>query len=349
MEGELTKFLLEREIAYRRLEDLLTRAEHGGMKRFPRGDLIELGHLYRLAAADLARARYVLRSPLLAEYLNEMVGRAHHLIHRRRAPFWTGIVRFVTAEFPRTVRAEAVPIMLAAVMILGAGAVGGIAYALDPDWGQLALTQPALREYEQRQEAQPSGLASGDIPEYAMPMFSALIITNNIRACVAAIAGGLLFGLGTLAALVYNGFLLGVVGMIFLSRGPEYSLYFWAGILPHGVLEIPAIIISGGAGFILARGLLMPGRLSRGDALRQEGATAMKLLGGVIILMLIAGTIEGFITPIDVRIFPSWLKITLGGVLFVLLIIYLMRAGYRPDIERPKSTELRTTTHLQLS
>jgi uncharacterized membrane protein SpoIIM required for sporulation len=346
--GELTKFLQERENSYLRLEGLLARAEHGGIRKFLKSELVEFGHLYRLAAADLARARYVLRSPLLAEYLNELVGRAHHLIHRRRAPFWGGFIRLVTSEFPRTVRFESRPILLSAALILGAWMIGTLAYAMDHDWGQLVLSQPDLRSFEESLQKGPARLASGDIADSAMPVASAFIITNNIRACMVATAGGLLYGLGTLAALVFNGFLLGVVGAMFLTRGPEYDLYFWAGILPHGVLEIPAIIISGGAGFIIARGLLMPGRLSRGDALRQEGKAAMVLLGGVIVLLIFAGLIEGFITPLKVAWFPSWLKIAFAVVLFAMLIFYLTRAGLRAGQVTQPSHTLRTTTHLRL-
>jgi uncharacterized membrane protein SpoIIM required for sporulation len=348
MPGELTQFLLERQAQYLRLEDLLARAERHGVKKFSRSDLVELGHLYRLAASDLARARYILRSPMLAEYLNELVGRAHHLIHRRRAPFWIGLGRFVTTEFPRTLRRESQPIILAAILILGAGLIGGFAYAINPDWGQLALSQPQLRDYEKSLQSGPSRLAAG-IESTAMPAASAFIITNNIRACVVATAGGLLFGLGTLATLVFNGFLLGVVGMMFLARGPEYSLYFWAGILPHGVLEIPAIIISGGAGFIIARGLLLPGILSRGDALRREGRTAMTLLGGVVVLLLMAGLIEGFVTPLKVDWFPGWLKIVFAALLFSGLIYYVLNAGKSKGTESPEPKELKTSTHVQIS
>jgi len=348
MASELTEFLLQRENAYRRFEYLLEKAEKRGMRRFDRAELIEFGRLYRLAAADLARARYVLRSPLLAEYLNELVSRAHHLIHRNRSPLLPSLLNFIAVEFPQTVRTEILPITIAAVLILGAGLVGGIAYTADPDWGQLILTQPQLRDYERSLSQGPANLATA-IEEEAMPAASAFIITNNIRACVTATAGGILFGLGTIAALVFNGFLLGVIGSMFLTRGPEYNIYFWAGVLPHGVLEIPAIIIAGAAGFILARGILVPGKLSRGDALRKEGRTAMKLLGGVFILLLIAGLIEGFVTPLKVPWFPPPLKIVFAILLFASLLAYLTTAGAHPRKEQKEAQRIRTTTHFKLN
>jgi uncharacterized membrane protein SpoIIM required for sporulation len=347
MSSELTKFLGERESDYRRLEDLLRRAEHGGLRRFDRIELVEFGHLYRLAAADLARARYVLKSPLLSEYLNEIVGRAHHLIHRKRAPILKSFIKFVAYEFPSTVRKEIRPILLATALLLGASLIGGIAYRIDPQWGQLIMSQPDLRNYERMVEQNPEQTLATAINTEQMASMSAYIITNNIQVCLYAIAGGLLFGLGTLYALTVNGFVLGVVGTMFLSRGPSYNLYFWSGILPHGVLEIPAICIAGGIGFLFARGLLIPGSLSRGDSLRREGRNAMKLLGGVILTLILAGLIEGFVTPAAFNILPA-IKIFFAILLFAGYIFYLSRIGYRKDETVPEDEYERVTTHLRL-
>lgn len=351
MAAELTKFLEEREGSYRSLENLIARAEHGGLRGFTRDELIEFGHLYRLASADLARARYVLKSPILAEYLNEIAGRAHHLIHRKRIPILRSLAYFLAYEFPATVRKEFAPILLAIILLGGSSIIGGLSYVADPEWGQLVAGQPELRQYEQMLEEQPGGLATA-IEEEMMPAASAFIITNNIRVSIVAAAGGILFGLGTLLALIYNGFFLGVVGVMFLSRGPEYDLYFWSGILPHGVLELPAICIAGGVGFLLARGLLVPGKLSRGDAVRMESRNAMKLLGGVVLLLVIAGLIEAYITPLKTQMMPSmilqWGKIILSFLLLGSLILYLMRAGLGREEKMPDLADLRTTTHLRL-
>ncbi len=344
MVGDLTKFLEEREISYRRLEDLLNRAERGALKRFSRDELVELGHLYRLAAADLARARYVLRSPLLAEYLNEMVGRAHHLIHRRRSSPLKSFTKFIMQDFPSAFRTEIKPILLAATLLLGASFVGGIAYQLDPEWGQLVLRAPELRQYSETVESSHEELLATSIDEEQMASMSAYIITNNIQVCFTAVAGGILFGLGTLYTLVVNGFVLGVIGTMFLMSGPDKVLYFWAGILPHGVLEIPAIFIAGGTGFLLARGLLVPGTLSRGDAVRREGRNAMKLLGGVVLILVLAGLIEGFITPLDETWMPPEGKIFFAFALFLAFAFYLWRAGYRPVSNEAPEPEVTSTT-----
>jgi len=347
MAGELTTFLEEREDSYRRLEYLLFRAERGGLKNFNRDELVEFGHLYRLAAADLARARFVLRSPLLAEYLNELVGRAHHLIHRKNTNLLKSFVRFVLYDFPVTFRREINPILLSTALLFGAWIVGGISYQVDHQWGQLMLTDPALRQYEADLASGPAHLAIGDIDENAMAAASGFIIANNIQACIGAAAGGILFGLGTFFALVFNGFLLGVVSSMFLSKSFAHQLYWWAGILPHGVLELPAICIAGGTGFLFARGLLIPGNIHRGEALRKEGKNAMKLFGGVVFLLVIAGLIEGFITPIPSNLMPHWAKLVFAALLFAGFIFYLLKTGVRA--EEKETDDLRvTTTHLRL-
>jgi uncharacterized membrane protein SpoIIM required for sporulation len=348
MESELTKFLGDRETVYRHLEDLLKRAEHGGLKKFTRDDLVEFGHIYRLAAADLARARYILRSPLLAEYLNDLVGRAHHLIHRKRSNLVQGFARFIRRDFPATVRKEIRVIMVALIIFTSSILIGGFSYLIDPEWGQIVWDQPMLRAYERAVESEHETLLATAIEEESMAAMSAFIITNNIRACIVASAGGILFGLGSLWALSFNGFLLGVVGVMFLSRGPEHNIYFWSGILPHGVLELPAICIAGAAGFLFAKAMLVPGRLSRGESLRLAGKNAVKLLAGVFTLLVIAGLIEGFITPMDTKYFPEGAKIVFSFILLGGFIWYLLKAGWREEESMPEPWVDRTTTHLRL-
>jgi len=348
MAGELTSFLEEREDRYRRLEYLLYMAEKNGLRKFDKDDLVELGHLYRIAAADLARARFVLRSPILAEYLNELVGRAHHMIHRKSSNIIKSFIWFVAYDFPMTFRKELNPILLAISILVGAALVGGISYQFDHKWGQLMLADPNLRQYEADLRSGPAHLASGDISEDAMAAASGFIITNNIQACTVASAGGILFGLGTFFALSSNGFLLGVIGSMYLSKSFAHQLYFWAGILPHGVLELPAICIAGGAGFLFARGLLIPGKISRGEALRLEGVNAVKLIGGVILLLIIAGLIEGFITPIPSMYMPHWLKLIFAACLFTGLVLYLSRSGLRGEDKESVEHARKTTTHLRL-
>jgi len=102
------------------------------------------------------------------------------------------------------------------------------------------------------------------------------------------------------------------------------SLSLWSFVAPHGVLELPAIFIAGGAGFGLARGLLFPGSLPRRESLVRAGTRSMKLFFGTIPLLLVAGFIEGFVSPSNLSM---TVKFSLAAVLFLLLVMYLFRAG----------------------
>jgi uncharacterized membrane protein SpoIIM required for sporulation len=136
-----------------------------------------------------------------------------------------------------------------------------------------------------------------------------------------------LTGIGTGWLMLFNGLMMGVIGAATWQAGMALSL--WSFVAPHGVLELPAILIAGGAGFELTRGLLFPGVLPRGQSLQRAGKRAVRLLAGTIPLLLLAGTIEGFFSPTHV---PVAMKFSLAAVLFTALLLYLFRAGRRDHV-----------------
>ncbi len=153
-------------------------------------------------------------------------------------------------------------------------------------------------------------------------MASAEIITNNIRVSAMAVAGGMTAGLFTLYEILFNGLMVGALGAQYAHAG--FGADFWATIAPHGVIELTAIQIAGGAGFVLAAGYLRPGRARRGDALVIAARRAAVLVGGVALMLCVAGTIEGFISP--QRLSMAW-RGTIGAVTGVALLFYLLGGG----------------------
>jgi hypothetical protein len=125
----------------------------------------------------------------------------------------------------------------------------------------------------------------------AEPQNSSAIMTNNISVCFMTFASGIVFGLGTLWYMIFNGFNVGLIATVCAQHGMALSL--WSFVAAHGALELPSIFISGGAGLRLTTGLLFPGFLRRRDALAQAGGEAIRLLAGTIPLLIIAGTVEG--------------------------------------------------------
>jgi uncharacterized membrane protein SpoIIM required for sporulation len=150
------------------------------------------------------------------------------------------------------------------------------------------------------------------------PLASSGIMTNNLSVSFSAFAMGITAGIGTIWMMLMNGLLLGVIGAATWKSG--MALQLWSFVAPHGVLELPAIFIAGGAGLEIARGLLFPGMLPRKVSLAKAGSRAAKLLLGTIPLLIVAGLIEGFFSPSGAA---YQLKFLLAAVLFVALIAYL--------------------------
>ena len=123
-------------------------------------------------------------------------------------------------------------------------------------------------------------------------------MTNNIRVSIMAVALGVTAGIGTGLVLISNGMMIGSLAAVATNNNVDYL--FWSVILPHGILELSAIAIAGGAGFVLARAIYAPGDLPRRDALKIAGGEAAQLLVGVAAMLVVAGLIEGFITPADI-------------------------------------------------
>jgi len=164
-----------------------------------------------------------------------------------------------------------------------------------------------------------------------MPLFSSFLITNNIGVTFLAFAGGFLAGAGTLFILLINAVSIGAVLGVYGNGGILGVIL--AFVFPHGFLELTAICISGGAGFGLGSALLMPGRLTRAEALRERGRAFLSLLAGAAIMLVLAGVVEGFYSPSSL---PAAAKFAFGGVTAVLLVLYFGFAGRRSDTRTPR-------------
>jgi uncharacterized membrane protein SpoIIM required for sporulation len=154
------------------------------------------------------------------------------------------------------------------------------------------------------------------------PLAASSIMTNNLSVTFATFALGITAGIGTIWMMVVNGMLIGVIGAATWQAG--MALQLWSFVAPHGVLELPAIFIAGGAGLEIARGMLFPGLLPRRESLAQAGGRAARLVIGIVPMLIIAGVIEGFVSPSGIAI-P--LKFLLAAVLFAALTTYLLRTG----------------------
>jgi len=162
------------------------------------------------------------------------------------------------------------------------------------------------------------------------PLAASGIMTNNLTVCFTVFASGVTAGALTLLLLLENGVLIGVIGAACWQAGMGTKL--WSFVAGHGALELPAIFISGGAGLLLARGLLFPGLLPRREALAEAGRQAVQLVLGIIPILVVAGTIEGFISPSP---YPPGLKFLLGAGMGSALAAYLFLGGRDRTAESP--------------
>jgi uncharacterized membrane protein SpoIIM required for sporulation len=311
-----SRWIEKRKAHWQRLETLLARGhQHGGVSRFTHEELRELALLYRQTAADLSSAREHRVDAHLATYLNQLLGRAHNVIYSGTRPRPRGLLRFYAVTFPQVFRATW-RYTFAATVLFALGGVAGTALSLaDPGFQRFVLGGQMMDTIERR-EMWTHGIVA------IKPLASSQITTNNLSVSFAAFAMGITAGIGTAWMMLLNGALIAVIGVACFRAGLSVSL--WSFVAPHGSLELPAIMIAGGAGLILARGLLDPGTLPRREALAQAGGRAVRLLLGVIPMLIVAGAIEGFISPEAIA--PPT-KFVIGAALFTLLVMYLAGAG----------------------
>jgi uncharacterized membrane protein SpoIIM required for sporulation len=322
----LDRFIKERKNAWQRLEELLHSVDRMSLRKLHREEVRELGRIYRRTASDLAIARAESRDPRLINYLNSLVIRAHGRIYRADAQGTRRIRNFFTRDFPRTFRRTwrytALSFVVVSVFSLGAF----IGTRLDPEFSEFAGISPYFREvvinkrthwWEDLNEANQIG--------------SSQIFTNNIRVTFYAFAYGAMLGIGTLYILAFNGAMVGAILALTYQAGFGNDLV--AFMIGHGVIELSCIFISGGAGLLIGSALLMPGDLTRGDALKSRGIEAIYLVVGCVPLLVVAGIIEGFISPAPIN---PIIKFSIGGITGLAMYSYLLLAG-REEVSSSES------------
>jgi uncharacterized membrane protein SpoIIM required for sporulation len=313
-----TRWLEKRDPHWRHLEELLDRCTRKGFRSLTRSELQELGLLYRQIAADLAMLREDKGSAHFARYLNQLLARAHNTIYSAHRASPSAVIHYYWYDYPGIFRRNR-PFCLVAFLIFAFAAVvgSGVTY-VDPDFKTQVLG-PAMIQTIERHEMWTHSIVG------MKPIASSSIMTNNLSVTFMACAMGITAGLGTIYMMAFNGLLLGVIGTACGLAGMSRQL--WSFVAPHSVLELPAIFIAGGAGLRLAYGLLFPGFLPRRLSLSQAGNEAVKLLLGTIPMLVIAGVIEGFVSPTDLRVA---LKFTMAASILTLLIAYLFRSPAGP-------------------
>ena len=311
------RFVARKREAWEAFHTLATQVERSGVSRLASQQIPAFAARYREVAADLARARTYGVDPRVVEYLERVVSAGHNALYRARGRRPAPLFRYLVRDFPAAVVQSWAYVTAAFVLFAAPAAIGyGLIRAHSDLQDELV---PPIMVSRAREAAanEAQGVGYAESPKDELPVIASAIISNNIRIGFWAFVGGFLGGVVTVMVLVSNGLMLGAGFGVFVNyHAGGYLATFVAG---HGILELTAIFIAGGAGFRLAGALLLPGDRTRRDALVVEGRIAARMVGAVVTLLAIAGTIEGLLSASDA---PAAYKYLTSALSAVFLLIY---------------------------
>ncbi|WP_220812742.1 stage II sporulation protein M [Pseudomonas paralcaligenes] len=286
---------------------------------------------YRHLCQHLALAQERGYSSHLIDQLQRLAMRGHQQFYRHRSHLGAQIISFILAGFPQLVRREWRAVLAGSALFFGSLIGMGLLTWLFPDLIYSLMDPEQVRQMEEMYD--PSARRVGRFAERDSGddwMMFGYYIMNNIGIAFQTFAGGLIFGLGSLFFLLYNGLVIGAVAGHLTRIG--YSETFWSFVIGHGAFELTAIAFAGAAGLKLGWALLSPGRLGRGEALRQAAGKAIQLVAGVILFLLIAAFVEAYWSSMTYT--TPTVKYWVGAGLWLLVIAYFVFAGrkrHAPD------------------
>jgi uncharacterized membrane protein SpoIIM required for sporulation len=325
---DLQRFIDEEKKYWAQLESVLGKLDRDPLKKMDLSEIKRFHYLYQRTSSDLARVMGCSAETEIRRYLESLVGHAYAEVHelrgksRRLSP-----CHWFFEVFPQTFRQHLRAFVLALGITAFGFAIGGMALRIDKEAKSVILPfshlqiDPSERvAYEEKTGALEDRLAG------KKATFSAFLMTHNTRVSLFTFAMGLTWGIGTVILLFYNGIILGAVAMDFIHAGQSTFLLGW--LLPHGAVEIPAIVLAGQAGFILAGALIGWGqRISLKNRLRTIAPELVTLLCGLAMMLIWAGIVEGFFSQYHEPIIPYDAKIIFGVIELMALVLFFGFSG----------------------
>ena len=324
----MNRFIDERKDNWQRLEDLLGMLGGTSLRGLSKLEVREFGELYRRASTDLAIARAETRDPKLVNYLNSLVIRAHGKIYRADSNGASIVKKFFVSDFPRAVRDSSRFWLLAVAVFFISGTFSFLLTNSDPVFGT-ALGLDDIRVFAETDHKWWLRLNESN------QIGSSQILTNNIMVAILAFAFGAFFGVGTLYILLMNGISIGGVLGVCYRANPAFGNELVNFMVAHGVLELTAIFLAGGAGMMIGYALIVPGDLTRSQALKKAGGEAAKIVIGCAVILFFTGIIEGFLSPSSA---PNFIKYGTGIISGLLFFTYVATVGRGDDL--PENVEM---------
>ncbi len=320
-----TAFRREREGTWRELEGLIRRAESGGLGSLSSAELFRLPNLYRASLSSLSVARAISLDQNVVAYLESLSARAYFYVYGARAGLAAGIADFFADRFPAAVRAARWHIG-AAALFMALGVFTGFVLTLgNQDW-YYTLVPSALAE--DRSPASSTAqlrailFETDDRLADMLNVFAAFLFTHNAGIGMLAFALGFALGVPVVLLMFYNGLILGALAAVYEAHG--LSAEFWAWIAIHGTTELTAVVLCGGAGFVLATSLAFPGPHTRLATLARQGRMAARIVIGAVALFLIAALLEGFARQL---VTDSVWRAAIAALALACWVGYFARAG----------------------
>jgi uncharacterized membrane protein SpoIIM required for sporulation len=323
---DLQRFVSSERSGWAELERTLDKLEAEPNLRMSMEELQRFHLLYERTAADLAKIITFSSEPETRRYLEHLVARGYGELHetrerhRRIFPF-----RWFFQTLPQTFRRHIRAFWMSLAITLVGCAFGGFAIAFDPGSKSALMPFSHLQQDPSRRVAEEER-ATEDRLSGQKTSFSAFLMTHNIKVSIFTLALGMTWGIGTIILLFYNGIMVGAIAVDYVRAGQLKFLLGW--LLPHGVVEIPAILIAGQAGLIMALALVGWGkRIPLKARLRQISGDLVTLMFGVGVLLIWAGFVEAFLSQYHEPVIPYAAKIVFGLVEFTLLVVFLSKSG----------------------
>ena len=310
----IDSYVLQHTAEWLRLEDLVDQAQQRS-KKLSGEELDELLYRYQRVSAHLSHVRSTFQDPQVTARLTRIVAGARAVIYGNQAQSAGAIRTFFAATFPAAVWSARRFIAVSALAFFLPGIIVGAWLANSPAAIEAAAPE-ALREAYIAEDFE-AYYSSAPAAE-----FSTQVLVNNIQVSFLAFVAGIAWAVPTILVLMFNGANVGVAAGLFHDAGEASR--FWGLILPHGLLEITAILVAGGAGIRMGWSLIVPGDLTRTQSLVAEAQRAVSIIIGLVIVFVLAGLIEGFVTPSPL---DTWARVSIGAAAFLAFWGYVIGLG----------------------
>ncbi|NMM66021.1 stage II sporulation protein M [Clostridium sp. P21] len=305
---------------WKELEQFTTIINNKGIKSLSSKEVQRFLYAFRQSSHHLAYARTHYSKSNVVEYLNSLISKCHSHIYTVKKISSGDFTKYIRYDFPKFIKEYRWFVIGAFGFFIIGFLVSLLMVLHNVDNSNIFLPSNLVENIKE-------GKSGGG--QWNYPLMSSYIMTNNIAVSLKVFVLGVTLGLGTIYVLFFNGAMLGSLTAVTYLYGNPTN--YWSLILPHGIIELTAIFISGAAGLIIAKSILIPGEYSRKSSLINGAKKASSLILGVILMLIIAGIIEGFFTPLKIS---AAIKLSFATITAVILMLYFSTAYLKTNTKK---------------